>query len=86
MTKHEQPLTAWMGVLNDGYSNRTNTFNESRRLQEGRSDIIWEEIVGNEMIDSIKIAEGVKVTAATHCDMPEFVLRPWLEDLPLSLV
>ena len=71
-------------MINNGYLNRTNTINESRRLQEGRSDIIRAGIVGHEMSGPIKVPEGVKITAATHCSMPKFVLRTWLEDIPLS--
>ena len=78
-------VDGWTGEQNDGYANRTNAINDSRRQQGEGSVVIGARTVGNEMIDTIKVPEGAKIIAATYCDMLVFVLHPWLEDLPLTL-
>ena len=43
-------------------------------------------IIGDRLVVSIRLPEGVKMTTVAYCNLLNEVLVPWLEDMPLSLL
>ena len=55
-----------------------------RRQQGGGGVMLWASIVGDELVGSFRVQEGVKLTSHTYCQFLKRFLEPWLEEIPLS--
>ena len=56
-----------------------------RRQHGGGGVMIWEGIIGDEIVRSVRVPQGVKLTSTTYCQFLKNVLDPWLEEVPLSV-
>jgi transposase len=56
-----------------------------RRQQGGGGGVmIWVGIIGNAIIDPLRVPEGLKLSSATYCPFLKNSLEPWLDNLPLA--
>ena len=58
-----------------------------RRRQQGARGggvTIWAEIIGDELIDLVRVPQGAKFSSATYCQFLKNALETWLEEVPLT--
>ena len=75
----------------EGWTNVWVYFGDERhqRLRcqhRGGGVMLWTGIIWDRLIGSIRVSEGVKVTAAANYNLLNDVLLSWLHDIPLSLL
>ena len=56
-----------------------------RRHQGGVGLMLWAGIVNDELVGSIIVRDGVKINAASYCDLLDEVLVRWLDNQTLAL-
>ena len=56
-----------------------------RRHQGGVGLMLWAGIINDEFVGPIKVRDGVKINAASYCDLLDEVLVPWLDNQTLAL-
>ena len=56
-----------------------------RRHQGGGGLMLWAGIINDELVGPIKVRDGVKINAASYCDLLDEVLVPWLDNQTLAL-
>ena len=58
-----------------------------RRRQQGARGggvMTWAEIIGDELIDLVRVPQGIKFSSATYCQFLKNALETWLEEVPLT--
>ena len=55
-----------------------------RRQQGGGGVMIWDGIIGDELVGPFRVPAVLKLTSVTYCQFLKNALELWLDDVPLS--